>query len=60
VYIEGKAPKMIALQFRTRRSVDHTWEHRAYWGKADLQRFVNDATYPPDQKPPAPWQACPS
>ena len=57
VFVEGGAPRMLALQFRERRSVDHTWEHRAYWGSANLKRFVEEATYPADQKPPAPWRA---
>ncbi len=57
VFLEGSAPKMLALQFRTRGSVDSSWEHRAYWGKADLPRFVAEATYPADRKPPAPWRA---
>ncbi|MGD0088620.1 MAG: hypothetical protein ABSE73_01750 [Planctomycetota bacterium] len=57
VFIEGAAPRMLALQFRSRRDVDHTWEHRAYWGAADLARFTTEATYPADQKPPAPWRA---
>ncbi|MDA0839247.1 MAG: hypothetical protein O2857_15875 [Planctomycetota bacterium] len=57
LFIEGPAPKMIAMQFRTRTSVDHTWEHRAYWGQADMVRFRSDADYPADQKPPKPWPA---
>ncbi|MBI2191804.1 MAG: hypothetical protein HYU36_07460 [Planctomycetes bacterium] len=57
LFIEGDPPRMLALQFRTRTSLDHTWEHRAYWGKADLARFVAEAEYPMDQKPPAPWPA---
>ncbi|MCY3023548.1 MAG: hypothetical protein NTW87_31595, partial [Planctomycetota bacterium] len=55
--IEGEAPRMIALQFRSRTAVDNTWEHRAYWGKADLKRFVDEADYPADHKPPEPWAA---
>ena len=55
--LEGAAPRMVALQFRTRTNVDHTWEHRAYWGKADLERFVAEATYPADHRPPKPWPA---
>jgi hypothetical protein len=57
LFIEGAAPKMIALQFRTRTNTDHTWEHRAYWGKADLERYRAEADYPADQKPPKPWPA---
>jgi hypothetical protein len=57
LYVEGKAPRMIALQFRTRTSTDNTWEHRAYWGKAELKRFAGEAEYPADHKPPEPWPA---
>lgn len=57
LFIEGDAPGMTALQFRTRTNVDHTWEHRAYWGQADLARYRTEAEYPADQKPPKPWPA---
>jgi len=57
LFIEGVSPRMLALQFRTRKNVDHTWEHRTYWGQADLERYRLEAEYPADQKPPKPWPA---
>jgi len=57
VFIEGAKPKMIALQFRSRTSLDNTWEHRAYWGTAEPSRYVREAEYPADHKPPEGWRA---